>query len=96
MAEPKKPTARDLLTKADEHRRQESGADSAMRSIRLGYSPTVSERVRRRFRFQLKDRKFTAYETRVLYEALDLVREHHRTEAERYEAMVTTTEDSFR
>lgn len=87
---------REIIAMADEHRRHEDAAESAMRMIRLGSNPRTIKRERRRFFIRCRETEqvFNAYETRVLYEALDMVREHHRTQAEEWESKVALVEDT--
>lgn len=75
-----------LVQKADHERKYASAAEDAMRSIRLGYSPKIRER--KRLWFGIRERAFTTFETRVLYEALELVKRAHEDRASAYEGQM--------
>lgn len=91
-------TPRETLAEADRHRRLEHGAESAMRSIRLGRKPVM-----RRGLFGFRKRPdefhelvFGQAETSAIYEALRTVQAEHRAAAGRLEATVTTTDGDRR
>lgn len=84
---------REAVAKADDERRYAEAAESAMRALRLGYSPKVRER--KRLWFGIDERKFTRWETHVLYEALQIIKRRHEERAAEYEqAAIATTEAS--
>jgi hypothetical protein len=85
-AEPKRvDKVRDLLARADRHRKIARGADMGRVHIRLGRKP----RVEQRRTFRIDTTVFTAEMTTALYEALGIVERDNLALAERYEKEAT-------